>query len=172
MEMALPEERLSQKMGYTLLELMITIGVIAIIISVSIPYIIGNRPLRALKGAVSDIQSELMLARMKTVSQYTPLEVLFTFDDSTDPDGKNRDSYMTQTIAGNPVGPKKFLPAGVDIDHINPGGITSGQVGIEFNVDGSAESASIFLKNIRGDRYKITIVPNTGRIKSGRGWDW
>jgi len=161
----------SQK-GYTLLELMITIGVIAVIVSVSIPYIVGNRPMRALKGATADIQAELMLARMKTVSQYTPLEVLFTFNDPTDPEGKNRDSYVTQTIAGNPVGPKKFLPAGVDIDHIDPGGITSGQFGIQFNVNGSAESASIYLTNTKGDQYKITVLSNTGRIKSGRGWGW
>lgn len=158
--------------GYTLLELMITLGVIVVIVSVSIPYILGNRPLRALKGAVSDIQSELMLARMKTVAQYTPLEVLFTFNDPSDPEGKNRDSYVTQTQGGNPVGPKKFLPAGVEIDHIDPGNVTAGTFDIQFNVDGSSESVSIHLINTRGDRYKITVLSNTGRIKSGRGWDW
>jgi type IV fimbrial biogenesis protein FimT len=55
--------------GYTLVELFITMDIIAVLAAVATPYFVSQMPKYRLNGAIRTVMGDLMLARMKAVSE-------------------------------------------------------------------------------------------------------
>ena len=147
---------MQKQRGFTLIELMVTIAIASIILSVAIPNFIGWRPQKRLEGAASDIQGALHMARLGALKENSAATVNFNIDAK---------SY-TVTVNGRIIRSGR-MPTGVDLISVtnlgtatevttgsfviafNSRGLASPSVDIEVNGSGSSTSRRIRL-NLSG----------------------
>lgn len=63
--------------GFTLIELMVTVAVAAIVLSLAIPSFIGLLARKHVEGTFTELQTDLQLARSEAVARNTPVRVTF-----------------------------------------------------------------------------------------------
>lgn len=68
--------------GVTLIELLLTIAVIAIVATSSLPSLRGMMEQQQLRGAVNDLHAEFLNARFEALRRNTPVSLSFRRDDS------------------------------------------------------------------------------------------
>jgi prepilin-type N-terminal cleavage/methylation domain-containing protein len=73
----------SQNDGFTLIELMITLAVLAIIIAIAAPAFSGLMERRQLQGAGEKLFADLMFAKTEAIKRNTPIRVSFTGNGAT-----------------------------------------------------------------------------------------
>ena len=129
--------------GFTLIELMVTIAIIAVVTAITIPNIISWLPNHRLGTASRDILSVLQQVRLRAVKDNAVAFIQFN-------PGSN--SY-TVTLANTPA-KSKNMPAGIDLNNTDFAGDL-----ISFNGRG--------LPNIASDRT-ITIQNTNGTIRQIR----
>ena len=64
--------------GLTLVELMVVIGIIAVVSAIAVPNLIGWRGKRQLEAAVNEVQTAINLAKTTAVKRSTPATILLT----------------------------------------------------------------------------------------------
>lgn len=129
--------------GYTLIEVLTVISIIAIVAGIVLPNVVAWLPKYRLSSGAEEIQSTLQLARLSAIKQNTNATVTFntvnhTFLASTD----------NQTIKSGQ------MPAGIVIDSV-----TSPASTVEFDSRGLANGSSgnIQVKNNKGRTKTITV---------------
>lgn len=149
--------------GFTLVELMIVVAIVAILASVGGIALNSQMPKYRLRGDTKAIASSLMLARMKATS--TGLQYAIEFDLDASPQ-----EYRLQRGGGSWSNEsyRKELSFGVSIESINSdtsGGIQT----ITFNPNGSSASGTgdilVSLGSL-SEGYQISLTPATGRIQN------
>ncbi len=107
-------EKKINKSGFTLMELMVAIAIIAIMSGIAIPNIIGWLPGYRLRSATRDIVSCLQNAKLRAVKENERVVVSFDEDNESYQsfiDINSNGSYdATETIVG-----QKTVPEGIDI---------------------------------------------------------
>ena len=63
--------------GFSLIELVVVIAMVAIISAIAIPNMIGWRGERQLRGAVNNLLGNLQLARMQAIREAETVSILF-----------------------------------------------------------------------------------------------
>jgi len=173
----------SKNSGFTLLEVMVVVGIISVVIGIAVPNIISWLPKYRLKSAARDIISFMQEVKLEAIKTNTTLEIIF--DNSGTPgfyyldlDGNgthdpgeqriNLSSYLSGVSfgSGSAVNDwKKPTP-----DPITSSVNFSGSVKLRFSGRGMSNTpGTVFINNKDNDIcYAITVL-TTGAINT-RKW--
>ena len=98
--------------GFSLMEMMLVIAMIALLTAIAMPNMLGWREGAKLRGAAQNLRGDLQLAKLKAVQEGGPVAVLFS--------GNEYQVFVDLTNAGvRDAGERLFrrrqMPAGVSI---------------------------------------------------------
>lgn len=148
--------------GFTLVELMIVVAIVAVLASVGGIALNSQMPKYRLRGDAKTIASSLMVARMKATSTGLQYRIEFNLDASPQ-------EYRLQRGGGSWSNEsyRRELSFGVSIKKINEN--EGGLQRITFNPNGSSASGTgdilVSLGNL-SEGYQISLTPATGRIQN------
>jgi general secretion pathway protein H len=151
----------SRDQGFTLLELMIVVVVVALVLTVSYPSLSRGSAAVKLRGTGRDILSTFRYAREKAVTEQMGMRV--TVD-------RERQELILSNDLGD--GPRRYaLPAEVKIQRMIRGGteVVEGPLVVRFLPNGSAENAEVLLQSKMGSYLRIITDPITGGARVERG---
>ena len=138
--------------GYTLIELMAVIGIIAIVTGIVVPNVISWLPKYRLNSGAEEIQSTLQLARLGAIKQNMSATVAFDTANHT----------FLASINGQTI-KRGRLPAGIVIDSV-----TSPASQVQFDSRGLANSSTgnIQVSNHQGKTKVISVnIVGNARIQ-------
>lgn len=134
--------------GFTIMEMMVVIGILAIAAAIAVPGFIGWLPNYKLRSGAEDIQSTLQLTRQTAIKQNDTAIVSFNTGSET----------YTATVDAQTFRSGQ-MPAGINIDTVSGDGF------VEFDSQGFATSAvDIVVKN-RQNKSKTVRVKLTGNSR-------
>lgn len=135
--------------GFTLMEMMVTIAIIAVISVVAVPSFIGRLPARRLESAAGEVSTAIQIARLSAVKENAQATLLLDV---------NAESYSV-TVNGRTV-KRGNLPAGVDLQAVNLSGQATPAAGglVVFDSRGfPTPPVDVFLQNTSGTTFTIQI---------------
>ena len=145
--------RLANRPGFTLLELVVTLFVIALATALVMPAIgRGTEGLR-LRAEVAGFSAFLRRAREQAVT--TREERAVTVDPAA--------GVVTDQAGRHQVRGRRPLPDRVTIEADPPAALT-----VRFSPQGSSSGGAFRLASLNGVAYRVTIDPLTGRVTSQR----
>ena len=110
--------------GMTIIELMVVIGILAILAGIAIPGFIGWLPNHRLRSAADDVQSTLQNAKLRAIRENAIVRVNFNFGNDTYlafiDNGVNADNGIQE--ADEVILKNGQMPAGIDLQNpaVNP----------------------------------------------------
>lgn len=141
--------------GFTLLEMMTVIGIMAVLATIAIPNILGWLPRYRLGSAARDILSAMQYARLVAVKENVDVHVNFSPDDNNflifaDYNSDNHQNADEPTIR------KGTMPGGVTLEDAS---FSFGHDWFQFNSRGLASGygGNITIKNNRNEQTIIVI---------------
>ncbi|MBW1720254.1 MAG: GspH/FimT family pseudopilin [Deltaproteobacteria bacterium] len=161
--------RCHRQAGFTMVELMIVIAVIAILSAIAVPNIINSLPNYRLKAAARDMYSNMQKARMQAVKENGNIVVIF--DASINPG-----FYYFDTNNDNAYTPSEYKidlsTYGSGVDY-GTGSATSNWNGdnctqatsITFNSRGTSNSKTVYIQNQNNDICYAITGRSSGSIK-------
>ena len=141
--------------GFSLIEMLVVIGILAITAIVTIPNVIAWRNGMQLRAAVNELRSDLESAKTRAVKENATVTVAF------DPTaGQYRMTYLDQ-VANTILLKSQTLPAGVRIATENPTHTLDSLLGNQtsFSSRGTAGACTIVLANQQGRTKSVGISP-------------
>ncbi len=147
----------NKEAGFTLMELMMTVVVLAVLTGIAIPSFMTLMPGMRLNGAARQVMGDLMAARMKAVKENNEYKVFFTGSDQyTILDDDDNDGYAE---SGEATTIKNIQDEYYDV--------TIDKTGYNdpvFQPRGTASIIILTLTNSQGAQKKVK-VHLTGRVK-------
>lgn len=133
--------KLSRAAGFTLLELLVALGIASALMSVAVPTFMAWLPTLHLSSATQQVAADLKFARGRAISQNTSYQVSF-----------NGSSYVVQKCAGSCVneGGDIALPSGITVSasgtpQFLPRGTSTGNTVITLSNGGEARQVIVSL---------------------------
>ena len=175
---------MNKQNGFTMVELIVIISIIAIASALAFPSIKASFPRIDLNSQVSMLQNDFQMTRFKAINKNCPYKIVFTLSTTT------QDRYSVEYLddgggweADSDIS-NRTINKNVDIAYIDSSGNTSGNFEKIFYPDGSygdgatTNDGALFLKfpdqvvnNLGYDvKKKISIAQTTGFIQVKEGW--
>ncbi len=145
--------------GFTLVEALIVIALIAVVSALAAPSIIKWRRAARLRGAVENLKGDLELAKLKAIQESGTVSVIFSADRYQVFVDNNKDWSPDTTES---MLRQRSLPPGVSID-LDQTSFGSMDDQTRFYARGTSVNGSVYLVNKDGNQKKIT-VSELGRI--------
>lgn len=145
--------------GYTLLELVTVLAIVAVASAMAYPALAGLRRGQQLESAAVGLAQKLRLAHWRAVVTGTRVRV--TPQQLADGAWRFR-VEREQGAAWVPDGDEQSMPRGTVV-------AVAGATEKVFNPDGTCGLGSITLRGARGEVYRCTLAPATGRVRFYRG---
>ena len=141
--------------GFTLIEITIVIVIIALLISMSVPFFGNLFTSMGLKVAAREISTTLRTARSYAVARNDNHSVIFTSDGVTaTPDiFYVTDSGGTMVDKGHKTNPGVSITAATTITFVPSGGLDSGS------------ATSVTAQNTKGDTIQVSVNSVTGMVE-------
>jgi len=154
---------LSKDRGFTLLELLVVVLVVALVLAVSYPSLSRGSQSLHLRATGRDILNSFRYAREKAVTEQTGMMV--TLD-------REKQELVLSDLLGD--GMRSYtLPREVKIQRMALAGaeVVRGPLVVRFLPNGGADSAEVLLQSESGAMLRIVSDPISGgaRIESGTG---
>lgn len=146
--------------GFTLMELMIVIAIVAVVSAISIPNIIGWFPQHRLSVATREMVSTFQMARLKAIKTNTNIVVAVNVGADTYTVFQD-DSLDWVLDGGEREWTTRPLPPGIDITAAAFGGGASVRFdrrGFPQDVAGNSTNGSVTFDNGRGTIHSIVTV--------------
>lgn len=139
--------------GFTLIELMIGIAVLAVLAGVAIPNYIGWLPKRHLQSSAIDVQSAINLAKLTAIRENT--DVILTFD----PANERYLAFIDTNEDGDQDSGERTIRSKEMSPGINLHSTTIAGNKLTFDSRGLADSSGdITLRNRRGENRVINVT--------------
>lgn len=140
---------MKKQAGFSLIEMMVVIAIIAILLSAIIPNYFGKMPAQRLQAAISEIQGALHTARMGAVKENTSASVSFDIPNDN----------LTATVDGRTVRQVQ-MPPDIHLTSVYRAGTTTPESSVNFDSRGLA-NRSIDI-NVDGgatvDAFRISLA--------------
>jgi len=154
---------LSEDRGFTLLELLVVMLVVALVLAVSYPSLSRGAQSLHLRATARDILNSFRYAREKAVTEQTGMMVTL--------DRENQELVLSDLLGD---GMRSYrLPHDVKIQRMALAGaeVVRGPLVVRFLPNGGADSAEVLLQSEGGAMLRIVSDPISGgaRIESGTG---
>lgn len=140
--------------GFSLIELMIVVGLIAVLTGISVPMIAAGMKRYSLISASQQVVSTIRSARNQAVGKNVSLRVRFN--------SPAAGQYQIVDTAGATVSGTQYLPEGADFDGVS-GDIEINASGRVSPFGGGAMPATIVVSN--GDEDRTITVSASGRVQ-------
>lgn len=166
----------SARRGFTLIEISVVVLIVALLLTSATVQLDRFLPSTRTEAGGRDLLSHLDLARTHAIAKGLMYEFEFNLDESSyriitpfDEDGKVARDPELRTDLG-----RRRLPGGVRFGGIvDTGGELHerGSYRLRFDPQGSAEALSIYLENVAGEAYALTVQISalTGLSKIAEG---
>jgi len=145
--------------GFTLIEMMIVIAVLAIVAAIAIPNFMSLLPGIRLNGAARQVMGDLMAARMKAVKQNNRFRVFFNNPGTNEYTILDDDNNNNSADTGEATATKNIQDNYHDVTFSSTGNPI-------FTPRGTANTGgTITLTNSKGQQKKVKVHSFTGRVK-------
>jgi prepilin-type N-terminal cleavage/methylation domain-containing protein len=155
------KERVSRKDGLTLIELVITLAVVAVLTVLFVPNLGRWVSHYRLRGAVREIVSQMELAKIKALKSNLEYRILFDLEARTFE--LQRGDRPDSSLRGSREGGLFTLPTQVQVREM-----TFRDSAAEFNPHGTAAGGRVVLVSRGGEEYRITVNTTTGKTNTTR----
>ena len=149
--------------GFTFIEAVIVIFILALIAGIGTPSILKWRSAAKLKGAADNLKGDLELAKLKAIQENEKVAINFRANQYT----VFKDDGATEGVhdVGEDLYGSRTLPAGVVIDLVQTNFNDDGLGGryLRFSGKGTAKNGTAYLVNSRG-AIKRLVVSILGKI--------
>ena len=138
--------------GFSLIEMLVVISILAIVAAAAIPNLIAWRSGMQFRAAVNELRNDLESAKTRAVKENARVTVAFNptagqYDMTYQDPGSNTILLKSQT-----------LPAGVRIATENPAHTLNSDNKTSFSSRGTADTGTIVLANHQGKTKSISIT--------------
>lgn len=145
----------SQK-GFTLIELVVVVGIIGILVGISVPSLIDWSNNIKYREAAQTVTTAMRRAKGQAINLNQEVTVLFTLDSSAENDNN---SVRVGTEA------TELFKKGIEFKRGTDCDTDSGTLSLNFNPNGSSGTGFLCIFDGETKKYKIGVATgNTGRI--------